>query len=197
MPPRSATARSSWNGVPLCRSAAAFRVSPARSPMRSSSASRCAMARLCSSTRAARCWSRARAFRSGCSLDCSARWWRSPRSLVMHRETKPLARLAAAVDAIDLSGEPAPLPRPRGNAPEVRALVAAFERLQARLFGLLRARMALIGGISHDVRTFATRLRLRVEAIADDGRAPPRHRRYRRYDPAARRCASVEPRRRR
>ncbi|WP_246659675.1 MULTISPECIES: sensor histidine kinase [Methylosinus] len=89
--------------------------------------------------------------------------------LVMYRETKPIARLAAAVDAIDLSGAPAPLPRRRGNAPEVRALVAAFERLQARLFGLLRARMALIGGISHDVRTFATRLRLRVEAIADDG----------------------------
>ena len=87
--------------------------------------------------------------------------------VVMHRETKPLARLAAAVDAIDLSGEPAPL-RPGGNAPEVRALVAAFERLQARLSGLLRGRMALIGGISHDVRTFATRLRLRVEAIADE-----------------------------
>ncbi len=88
--------------------------------------------------------------------------------LVMYRETKPLARLAAAVDAIDLSGESAPLPRPGGNAPEVRALVAAFERLQARLGSLMRARMALIGGISHDVRTFATRLRLRVEAIADE-----------------------------
>ncbi|HEY8067000.1 MAG TPA: ATP-binding protein [Methylosinus sp.] len=87
--------------------------------------------------------------------------------LVMYRETKPLARLAAAVDGIDLSGESTPLPRPGGNAPEVRALVAAFERLQARLGSLMRARMALIGGISHDVRTFATRLRLRVEAIAD------------------------------
>jgi signal transduction histidine kinase len=88
--------------------------------------------------------------------------------VVMYRETKPIARLAAAVDAIDLSGEPAPLPRPGGNAPEVRALRAAFERMQARLAALMRARMALIGGISHDVRTFATRLRLRVEAIPDD-----------------------------
>jgi signal transduction histidine kinase len=89
--------------------------------------------------------------------------------LVMQRETKPLARLAAAVDRMDFSGEPAPLPDARRNAPEVRALVAAFERLQARLFGLLRARMALIGGISHDVRTFAARLRLRVEQIAEEG----------------------------
>jgi signal transduction histidine kinase len=88
--------------------------------------------------------------------------------LVMYRETKPLAQLAAAVDATDLSGDPAPLPHPRGKAPEARALVAAFERLQMRLSGLLRARMALIGGISHDVRTFATRLRLRVEQIDDE-----------------------------
>jgi len=32
---------------------------------------------------------------------------------------------------------------------------------------MLRARMTLIGGIAHDVRTFATRLRLRVEKIPD------------------------------
>jgi len=88
--------------------------------------------------------------------------------VVMYRETKPLARLAAAVDAMDVAGRPTPLPHPRGKAPEARALVAAFERLQARLASLLRARLALIGGISHDVRTFATRLRLRIEQIADE-----------------------------
>jgi signal transduction histidine kinase len=33
---------------------------------------------------------------------------------------------------------------------------------------MLRARMTLVGGIAHDVRTFATRLRLRVEHIPDD-----------------------------
>ena len=32
---------------------------------------------------------------------------------------------------------------------------------------MMRARMTLIGGIAHDVRTFATRLRLRVEKIPD------------------------------
>lgn len=88
--------------------------------------------------------------------------------LVMHRETKPLARLAEAVDRVDLSLEHVALPDARRNAPEIRALVGAFNRLQGRLGTLLRSRMAMLGGISHDVRTFATRLRLRAEKIGDE-----------------------------
>jgi len=88
--------------------------------------------------------------------------------IIMQRETKPLARLAMAVDHVDLSFDPAPLPDARRSAPEIRALIAAFNRLQARLGGMLHARMALIGGISHDVRTFAARLRLRVDRIPDE-----------------------------
>lgn len=87
--------------------------------------------------------------------------------LIMHRETRPLRRLAAAADRIDLSGEPVPLPSPRSTAPEIRSLIEAFDRLQTRLSGLLRTRMAMLGGISHDVRTFATRLRLRVEELPE------------------------------
>jgi signal transduction histidine kinase len=86
---------------------------------------------------------------------------------IMHRETRPLARLAAAVDQIDFTGSPAMLPEARSGAPEIRALIAAFNRLQSRLAHLLRARMAMLGGISHDVRTFATRLRLRVDHIPE------------------------------
>jgi signal transduction histidine kinase len=88
--------------------------------------------------------------------------------LIMQRETRPLARLAAAVDRVDLSADPSPLPQPRTSAPEIRAVVAAFNRLQGRLSEMLRARMTLVGGIAHDVRTFATRLRLRVDRIADE-----------------------------
>lgn len=83
--------------------------------------------------------------------------------IIMHRETKPLMRLSAAVDRTDLAGSPVLLPEERSGAPEVRALIRAFNRLQDRLSHLLRARMGMIGGISHDVRTFATRLRLRVD----------------------------------
>jgi signal transduction histidine kinase len=87
--------------------------------------------------------------------------------LVMQRETRPLAQLAAAVDRVDLSAEPPPLPEARRSAPEIRAVIAAFNRLQTRLSEMMRSRMTLIGGIAHDVRTFATRLRLRVEKIPD------------------------------
>jgi signal transduction histidine kinase len=85
---------------------------------------------------------------------------------VMH-QVRPLRKLAAALDKVDLDGGPEPIASPAGGAPEIRSLAAAFARLQARLATLLHARLALIGGISHDLRTFATRLRLRVEGIAD------------------------------
>jgi signal transduction histidine kinase len=85
----------------------------------------------------------------------------------MHRQTRPLARLATAVDRMDLAGTPTALPKSRTAAPEIQALITAFNQLQVRLAQLLRARMALLGGISHDVRTFATRLRLRVDQLPD------------------------------
>jgi signal transduction histidine kinase len=59
------------------------------------------------------------------------------------------------------------LPEARSSAPEIRALIAAFNRLQSRLATLLRSRMAMLGGISHDVRSFATRLRLRVDQMPE------------------------------
>ena len=45
----------------------------------------------------------------------------------------------------------------------------AFNRLQVRLAQMAQGRIAMIGGISHDVRTFLTRLRLRVDRIPDEG----------------------------
>ncbi|WP_075221162.1 sensor histidine kinase [Acuticoccus yangtzensis] len=87
--------------------------------------------------------------------------------VILHREMAPLKRLAAAADAIDLSGTSPPLPQSWSSAPEIRSLVASFNRLQARLATLMTARMVMVGGISHDVRTFATRLRLRLELLPD------------------------------
>ena len=79
------------------------------------------------------------------------------------RQIRPLEDLARAVDRIDLRGEPQPIPEVRSSAPEIRALVAAFNRQQERLSGLLKSRLALVGGLQHDVRTFATKVRLRLE----------------------------------
>ncbi len=87
--------------------------------------------------------------------------------LALHREIRSLTQLAEAVDRLDVAEDPPPLPTIKSRAPETRALTAAFERLQGRLATMTRARMALIGGIQHDVRTFATRLRLRVDHIPD------------------------------
>lgn len=88
--------------------------------------------------------------------------------LFLHREIRPLTKLAVAVDGIDPSGEVVPLPAIRSTTPEIGALMRAFERLQTRLHIMTRSRMALIGGIQHDVRSFATRLRLRLEKLPDD-----------------------------
>ncbi len=88
--------------------------------------------------------------------------------LLIRREARPLRMLARAADNIDLSGTSEPLPDAPGSAPEIRRVIAAFNRLQGRIAGLIAARMAIVGGISHDLRTYATRLRLRAEAIPDE-----------------------------
>ncbi|MEO0999013.1 MAG: ATP-binding protein [Pseudomonadota bacterium] len=89
--------------------------------------------------------------------------------ILLNREFRPVRRLAHAVEALDPADPEARLPRMRAGTAEVRMLMAAFDRQQERVGTLLRARSALIGGIQHDVRTFATRLRLRVEKLADPG----------------------------
>ncbi len=88
--------------------------------------------------------------------------------LLIRREARPLRMLARAADNIDLSGRAAPLPEAPRSAPEIRRVIAAFNRLQGRIAGLIAARMAIVGGISHDLRTYATRLRLRAEAIPEE-----------------------------
>jgi signal transduction histidine kinase len=79
------------------------------------------------------------------------------------RQIRPLEELARAVDSIDLNADPQPIRDVRSAAPEIRALVGAFNRQQERLSRLLQARLALVGGLQHDVRTLATKVRLRLE----------------------------------
>jgi signal transduction histidine kinase len=87
--------------------------------------------------------------------------------LMVRREARPLRDLAGAVDRMIVPGKASALADVPRSAPEIRALIAAFNRLSKRIADLLKARMALVGGISHDLRTYATRLRLRAEMIAD------------------------------
>ena len=81
------------------------------------------------------------------------------------RETIPLSRLARSVDRFAEAIEPAPVPL-RG-AREVRALIGAFNRMQSRIAELVRNRTFMLAAISHDLRTYLTRLRLRIEMMPD------------------------------
>ena len=87
--------------------------------------------------------------------------------LLLNREFRPVQRLARAVEAIDPADPHAALPEIRAGTAEVRLLIDAFRQQQAQVASLLNARSAMIGGIQHDVRTFATRLRLRIEKLPD------------------------------
>ncbi len=81
------------------------------------------------------------------------------------RETIPLSRLARSVDRFAEAIEPAPVPV--GGAREVRSLIGAFNRMQSRIAELVRNRTFMLAAISHDLRTYLTRLRLRVEMMPD------------------------------
>jgi signal transduction histidine kinase len=79
--------------------------------------------------------------------------------------TRPLARLARAADAIGSAPEGEPLPS--SGPSEVRKVIDAFNRMQARVRGQLRERAQLLNAISHDLKTPITRLRLRSEMLQD------------------------------
>jgi signal transduction histidine kinase len=81
------------------------------------------------------------------------------------RETIPLSRLARSVDRFAEAIEPVPVPI--GGAREVRSLIGAFNRMQSRIAELVRNRTFMLAAISHDLRTYLTRLRLRVEMMPD------------------------------
>lgn len=86
--------------------------------------------------------------------------------LAVRREVRPLSDLAAAVERFGADLEPKDVPV-RG-APEVRAVTRAVNTMQARISELMRARALVLGAISHDLKTYLTRLRLRLELL-DEG----------------------------
>jgi signal transduction histidine kinase len=85
--------------------------------------------------------------------------------LAVRRETKPLSDLTGAVEGFGPALDPRPIAE-RG-APDVRALIRAVNAMQARIADLVRSRTLVLGAISHDLRTYVTRLRLRLELLPD------------------------------
>ena len=86
--------------------------------------------------------------------------------LAVLRETRPLKTLAASVDAFGKSAIPVELEE-RG-APELRTLIRATNAMQRQIAALLKNRALILAGLSHDLRTQVTRLRLRLELL-DEG----------------------------
>ncbi|MEG1969977.1 MAG: ATP-binding protein [Burkholderiaceae bacterium] len=91
--------------------------------------------------------------------------------LITRLLNQPLARLTLAVRALGAGQRPAPLPE-RGPA-EIETVNRSFNRMVADLEKLAADREVLLAGISHDLRTPLTRLRLEVEmaAVCDETRA--------------------------
>ncbi|GEP00019.1 ATP-binding protein [Methylobacterium haplocladii] len=83
-------------------------------------------------------------------------------------ELAPLRRLTAAVTRFDGRGLE-PVVDPHG-APEIQRLARAVQDMQERIVGLLGERSLLIGAISHDLKTYLTRLRLRAEGVSEPER---------------------------
>ncbi len=78
----------------------------------------------------------------------------------------PLRRLADAARTISVASEPEPIAE-RGPT-EVRAALKSFNVMQRRVRDGVRDRTQLLAAISHDLQTPLTRLRLRLEQVADE-----------------------------
>jgi len=83
----------------------------------------------------------------------------------LFRAARPLRRLTTALETFSETASPVPV-EPSGP-PDMQRLIGTFNRMQERLSALVKGRTILAGAISHDLRTYLTRLRLRVDAIAD------------------------------
>lgn len=83
--------------------------------------------------------------------------------LFVLRETRPLHALAANVEAFAKSAVPRDLKEQ--GAPDLRALIGATNRMQHQIAALIRNRALVLAGMSHDLRTQVTRLRLRLELL--------------------------------
>lgn len=82
----------------------------------------------------------------------------------MRKQVQPIKQLAAAADDFG-KGRDRPF-RPRG-ADEVRRAGAAFLDMKARIERQIEQRTKMLSGVSHDLRTPLTRMKLAL-AVADD-----------------------------
>ncbi len=87
-------------------------------------------------------------------------------ALFMRNQVRAIRRLAAAAEAFGMGRDTGPI-KPEG-ATEVRQAGAAFNRMQERIRRFLQQRTEMLAGVSHDLRTPLTRLRLALAMLPAD-----------------------------
>ena len=85
--------------------------------------------------------------------------------LFLRNQIRPIRRLAAAADALG-KGRPVTDLNPSG-ATEIRRAGAAFLEMQGRIQRQIAQRTEMLAGVSHDLRTPLTRVRLQLAMLAD------------------------------
>lgn len=80
--------------------------------------------------------------------------------IVMRSQVRPVLRLARAADSFG-KGRDAPTFKPEG-AREVRLAARAFIAMRARILRQIEQRTTMLAGVSHDLRTPLTRMKLQL-----------------------------------
>ncbi len=86
-------------------------------------------------------------------------------TIFMCNQVKPIRRLAAAADELG-KGRDAPNLKPEG-AREIRQASAAFIAMRDRIQRQITQRTDMLAGVSHDLRTPLTRMKLQLEMVKD------------------------------
>jgi two-component system osmolarity sensor histidine kinase EnvZ len=89
--------------------------------------------------------------------------------LYLRAQLRPITRLATAAEAF---GRGRHVPFRPGGATEVRAAGRAFVEMRARIERQIEQRTLMLSGVSHDMRTPLTRLRLGLAMIDETEAAP-------------------------
>ena len=89
--------------------------------------------------------------------------------IFMRNQVRPIRRLAAAADNFG-KGRDVPYFKPEGAA-EVRRAAAAFKLMQARIQRQISQRTEMLAGVSHDLGTVLTRMKLELAILGDSSEA--------------------------